>query len=95
MIGILDFLRRRCACSARSIRIQYPLRKLKKWYDGYYLHNGESLFNPRSVVKALSRGVCLNYWTETGPMNEIANYIEHNTAAVREDLVKMTAGIPR
>ena len=68
--------------------------ELKKWYDGYYLHNGESLFNPRSVVKALSRGVCLNYWTETGPMNEIANYIEHNTAAVREDLVKMTAGIP-
>lgn len=49
---------------------------LKKWYDGYYLSNGSSLFNPRSVTKALSRGVCLNYWTETGPMNEIADYIK-------------------
>jgi len=67
---------------------------LKKWYDGYYLSDGGSLFNPRSVVSALSRGVCLNYWTETGPMNEIANCIEQNTAAVREDIVKMTAGIP-
>ena len=27
-------------------------------------------------------------------MNEIANCIEHNTAAVREDIVKMAAGIP-
>lgn len=67
---------------------------LKEWYDGYYLSDGESLFNPRSVVKALSRGTCLNYWTETGPMNEIADCIEHNTAAVREDIVRMVAGIP-
>ena len=34
------------------------------------------------------------YWTETGPMNEIAEYIEHNVGAVREDIVKMVAGIP-
>lgn len=67
--------------------------ELAKWYDGYYMSDGRHLFNPRSIVKALTRGVCLNYWTQTGPMNEIADCIEHNTAAVREDLVKMTAGI--
>lgn len=67
---------------------------LKQWYDGYFLSDGSSLFNPCSVVKALSRGICLNYWTETGPMNEIADCIEHNIAAVREDIVKMVAGIP-
>ena len=27
-------------------------------------------------------------------MNEIAEYIEHNVDAVREDIVKMVAGIP-
>ena len=67
---------------------------LKKWYDGYYKSDGSSLFNPRSVSFALMDGICLNYWTETGPMNEIAEYIEHNTNAVREDIVKMVAGIP-
>ena len=67
---------------------------LKKWYDGYYKSDGSSLFNPRSVSSALIDGVCLNYWTETGPMNEIAEYIEHNVDAVREDIVKMVAGIP-
>lgn len=68
--------------------------ELKYWYDGYYSYDGKSVFNPRSVVKALTRGVCLNYWTETGPMHEVADCIEHNTDAVREDIVKMVAGIP-
>lgn len=68
--------------------------EIKRWYDGYYTSKGRSLFNPRSVSKALQRGTCLNYWTETGPMNEIADCIEHNVSAVREDIVKMVAGIP-
>lgn len=71
-----------------------PFEEVKAWYDGYYTSDGKSLFNPRSVSKALTRGVCLNYWTETGPMNEIADCIEHNVDEVREDIVKMVAGIP-
>lgn len=67
---------------------------LKQWYDGYYLSDGRSLFNPRSVSLALTNGVCMNYWTETGPMNEISQCIEHNVDAVREDIVKLVAGVP-
>lgn len=67
--------------------------EMKAWYDGYYTSDGRSLFNPRSVCKALERGICLNYWTETGPMNEIADCIEYNVDEVREDIVKMVAGI--
>ena len=66
---------------------------LEYWYNGYYSATGDKLFNPRSVTKALTRGVCLNYWTETGPMNEIADCIENNADAVREDIVRMVAGI--
>lgn len=68
--------------------------ELEKWYDGYYLSSGEHLFNPRSVNFSLIDGACQNYWTETGPMNEIADCIEHNVDEVREDIVKMVAGIP-
>ncbi len=68
--------------------------ELRTWYDGYHLFKGGRLFNPRSVNKALTRGICLNYWTETGPMNEIAECIEHNVDEVREDIVKLVAGIP-
>ena len=66
---------------------------LKQWYDGYYTSTGRSLFNPRSVTKALERGKCLNFWTETGPMNEIADCIEHNVNDVKEDVVKLVSGI--
>ncbi len=64
------------------------------WYDGYYTCRGDRLFNPRSVHKALEREICLNYWTETGPMNEIADCIEHNVDEVREDIIKLVADIP-
>lgn len=68
--------------------------ELEWWYDGYYMSSGKHLFNPRSVNRALMDGVCRNYWTETGPMNEIADCIEHNVDEVRGDIVKMVARVP-
>ena len=68
--------------------------ELEHWYNGYHKTDGSRLFNPRSVVCALEDGKCLNYWTETGPMNEVAEVIEHNVDEVREDIVNMVAGIP-
>lgn len=67
---------------------------IKYWYDGYYTSTGKPLFNPRSVTQALADGICGNYWTETGPMNEIEECIRHNVDAVRDDIVELTAGNP-
>ncbi len=66
--------------------------EMKEWYDGYCTNDGESLFNPRSVCSALDDGVCRSYWTQTGPMNEIADCIKHNVDAVKDDIVNMVAG---
>lgn len=66
--------------NAYLILLQYE--DIKNWYDGYYTNNGEPLFNPRSVNFSLSEGACNNFWTETSPMNEIAECIEHNVSAV-------------
>lgn len=71
-----------------------PYETLAYWYNGYQKTDGTRLFNPRSVTSALVDGVCLNYWTQTGPMNEIADVIEHNVDAVRDDIVKMVSDIP-
>lgn len=56
--------------------------------------DGRHLFNPRSVNRALTDGHCQNYWTETGPMNEVADCVEHNMDEVREDIVRMVSGLP-
>ena len=77
-----------------KVYTQPSYEELKYWYDGYYKSDDSSLFNPRSVSFALSKGYCKNYWTETGPMNEVADVIEHNVDEVREDIVKMVSGIP-
>ena len=81
----------------KGLCLRYPkvsYEELEWWYDGYLMEDGRHLFNPRSVNRALVDGCCRNYWTETGPMNEVADCIEHNVDAVREDIVRMVSGIP-
>lgn len=45
-------------------------------------------------MAALTNNNLGNYWTSAGPYDEIFYYIEHNTAAVRDDLALMVSGIP-
>lgn len=68
--------------------------ELKAWYDGYKTSSGLDVFNPRSVVYALSDGVCQSYWTNTGPMDEILYYINSDIDAVKDDVVKMVSEVP-
>lgn len=65
---------------------------LKNWYDGYQTAAGERVYNPRSVVQALSFNNLANYWTSSGPYDEIFYYIRNNVADVRDDLALMAAG---
>ena len=67
---------------------------LKLWYDGYHTKSGGRVYNPRSVVAALTNNNLGNYWTSSGPYDEISYYIEHNTDAVRDDIALMVSGIP-
>lgn len=67
---------------------------LRLWYDGYHTKQGKRVYNPRSVVAALTNNNLGNYWTSAGPYDEIFYYIKHNTAKVRDDLAKMVSDIP-
>lgn len=68
--------------------------ELKNWYDGYHTKTGTRLYNPRSIVLSLSNNNTGNYWTSSGPYDEIFYYIENNIADVRDDLAFMVSGIP-
>lgn len=65
---------------------------IRYWYDGYHTKGGERLYNPRSVVMALTNNNLGNYWTSSGPYDEIYYYIENNVDAVRDDLARMVSG---
>ncbi len=73
---------------------EVSFEELRSWYDGYKSCSGTDIFNPRSVVYALTDGVCQSYWTNTGPMDEIIYYINSDTGLVKDDIVRMVSGIP-
>ena len=66
--------------------------EISKWYNGYLTEDGEKIYNPRSVVKALENGKCRSYWTNTGRMDEVLFYLKYNIAEVRDDVIEMVAG---
>lgn len=67
---------------------------LRLWYDGYHTRSGERVYNPRSVVAALTNNNLGNYWTSSGPYDELFYYVKENVAAVRDDLAMLVSGIP-
>ncbi|MCC8068071.1 MAG: ATP-binding protein, partial [Clostridiales bacterium] len=66
--------------------------ELRIWYDGYHTAGGTRLYNPRSVVKALSNNCLASYWTSSGQYMEIAAYIMNDRADVKKDVALMVAG---
>lgn len=67
-------------------------KDLQVWYDGYHTAAGERLYNPKSIINALSDNQLGNYWTGSGPYDEIFYYIQDNIDAVRDDFVWMISG---
>lgn len=67
---------------------------LEAWYDGYQTAAGIKLYNPRSVVCALSDNQLASYWTSSGPYDEIFYYISANVDAVKDDVALMVADNP-
>ncbi len=65
---------------------------LRIWYDGYHTKAGDKLYNPRSIVCALTDNELANYWTSSGIYDSIFGYIRDNTADVQDDLALMFAG---
>ncbi|WP_297635983.1 AAA family ATPase [uncultured Clostridium sp.] len=66
--------------------------EISEWYNGYINENGNRLYNPRSVVKALKNKKCKSYWTNTGAMDEVTELLKYNTLEVRDDVIEMVSG---
>ncbi len=65
--------------------------QMKEWYNGYNL-NGIAMYNPLSVVRALSAGRFQQYWATTGTYGDIDDLINMNFDGLREDIIKMLSG---
>ena len=63
----------------------------EEWYDGYRI--GElDIYNPNSVVKAMMRRECTNYWHSTGSYEVVSDYIKLDYDGVKTAVVEMLSG---
>ena len=71
---------------------QVTRENLREWYDGYHTASGERLYNPRSVVCALTDNQISNYWVSSGKYDSVFTYIKNNIDEIQNDLTLMFAG---
>ena len=71
---------------------QITRESLREWYDGYHTASGKRLYNPRSVVCALTDNQLSNYWVSSGKYDSIFSYVQHNVGQIQNDLTLMFAG---
>lgn len=65
---------------------------LRSWYNGYYTAAGERVYNPRSIVCALTDNQLRNYWTSSGTYDSVFSYIKDNVDDIQDDLALLFAG---
>ncbi len=65
--------------------------EIKNWYDGYHL-KGIDIYNPKSVVEAITEGVCDDYWTSTSATEAVMNYMNYDHGVLKEQITKMLLG---
>lgn len=78
----------------RELHPKVTREGLELWYDGYQTAGGYKLYNPRSVVGALTYNQLRSYWTSSGPYDEIFYYISANVDAVKDDVALLVADNP-
>ncbi len=74
-------------CKQRNVDFQ----KVKTWYDGYRL-GGFDIYNPRSVVKACETGKFGDYWTTTGALEAVTNYMSYDNGELKDKIALMLSG---
>ncbi len=65
---------------------------MKMWYDGYVFKNGEHVYNPKSVIDAITDEDYGSYWTSTETYESLRDYISMNFDGLKDAVVRMLTG---
>ena len=66
---------------------------MKQWYDGYRLVDGISVYNPRSVVAAMSSGIFDTYWNKTESFEALRIYLDMDMDGLRDKIISLLSGV--
>ncbi len=63
-----------------------------RWYDGYKMSDTVGIFNPLSVVNAITTKEFASYWSATSTFEVLKDYIEYDFEGIRKDISDMISG---
>ncbi len=75
-------------CDANNMNFE----EVTNFYDGYLMIDGTHIYNPKSVVEAMTRRRIDSYWTQTGHFGVLADYVRMDFQGLHEDVNRMMAG---
>ena len=76
----------------QDAQIEEKASDIKEWYDGYRFEKASSIYSPRSVVAAMTSGICDSYWNQTETFEALRGYIDMNFDGLKDDVLSMMAG---
>ncbi len=66
---------------------------MKNWYDGYSLKEFGSIYNPNSVMKAISYSEFDSYWAESSASESLMDYISKDYNGLTKTIAELIGGI--
>ena len=73
-------------------RYDMDFDEIGSWYDGYRFKKYKHIYNPKSVVEAMSCRDCSNYWTSTETYEALKVYMDMDFDGLHGDIVRMLGG---
>ena len=74
------------------LRYGMDFEEISSWYDGYKFKNFQHIYNPKSVVEAIHRQNCSNYWTSTETYEALKIYMDMDFDGLRTNIIQMLGG---
>ena len=65
---------------------------MKLWYDGYTVGEKHSIYNPYSVIHAVSSGKFKSYWKKTSAAETLMTYIDMDQGGLQDTIARLIAG---
>ena len=66
--------------------------KMKLWYDGYTVGEKHSIYNPYSVMHAVSSGKFKSYWKKTSAAETLMTYIDMDQDDLQDTIARLITG---
>ncbi len=73
-------------------RYSRSYEECRRWYDGYSFEGVGEVYNPHSVVRAVSSGKFDTYWNQTETYEALKIYITMNFDGLRDSIIRLLAG---